>query len=32
MTEIHGEPGCDVDDIHCDVPKLSTAYPVGYLV
>jgi hypothetical protein len=31
MTDILVELGCDVDDIHCDVPKLRTAYPVGHL-
>lgn len=31
MTDILAELGCDLEDIHCDVPKLRTAYPVGHL-
>jgi len=31
MTEVLAELDCDLNDIHCDVPKLRTAYPVGHL-
>jgi hypothetical protein len=31
MTDVLEELGCDLQDIHCDVPKLRTAYPVGHL-
>jgi hypothetical protein len=31
MTGILAELGCDLADVHCDVPKLRTAYPVGHL-
>jgi hypothetical protein len=31
MSGVLEELGCDLNDIHCDVPKLRTAYPVGHL-